>query len=306
LTDLTASEVPPVSQKGILYMLGAVICFGTVGAIAKWLSRDFDTVEIVFFRNLVGVVFVLVSILRRPLKQTGGRPSLLIFRGVIGTLSLYLFFYAVQTLGLGAATTYQYSYPIFLAIFSWLFVGESLTKREWLAIFIGFGGILFVFRPDLTAPLGHHAIGLSNAIFTAIAYLSIRQLSGIYDTRAIILSFMLSGIFMPILSMLAGEYLSIDGYGFLLGHFVWPASSAHWGSLLALGIIAMMGQYFLTIAFTFDKAGRIASVGYTNIIFSGILGLWLGDPFPSTLTLIGMALIIGGGVLVSLRVPKKG
>ncbi|TDB69241.1 DMT family transporter [Arundinibacter roseus] len=286
-------------------MLGAVVCFGTVGAMAKWLSRDFDTVELVFFRNLVGVVFVLVSLLNRPLQQTGGRAGLLVFRGVIGTLSLYLFFYAVQTLGLGAATTYQYSYPIFLAVFSWLFVGEALSRREWGAIFIGFTGILFIFRPDLTAPLGHHAIGLSNAIFTAIAYLSIRQLSTFYDTRAIILSFMLSGILMPVASMLAGEYLHIDGYDFLVGHFVMPTTATHWGGLLALGIIAMLGQYFLTIAFTFDKAGRVASIGYSNILFSGLLGLWLGDPFPELLTLMGMALIIGGGVLVSLRKPKR-
>jgi drug/metabolite transporter (DMT)-like permease len=286
-------------------MLAAVVCFGTVGAMAKWLGRDFDTVELVFFRNLVGVVFVLVSMLNRPLQQTGGRPFLLVFRGVIGTLSLYLFFYAVQTLGLGAATTYQYSYPIFLAVLSWLFVGETLSRREWLAVFVGFAGILFVFRPDLTAPLGHHAVGLSNALFTAIAYLSIRQLSTFYDTRAIILSFMLSGILMPIASMLAGEYLSIEGYEFLIGHFVWPVTATHWLGFLGLGIIAMLGQYFLTVAFTFDKAGRIAAVGYSNIIFAGLLGLWLGDPFPGTLTLIGMGLIIGGGVLVSWRVPKQ-
>lgn len=306
LSNLSSpTHLPPVSRKGIFYMLGAVVCFGTVGAMAKWLSRDFDTVELVFFRNLVGVVFVLVSILNRPLQQTGGRPALLIFRGVIGTLSLYLFFYAVQILGLGAATTYQYSYPIFLALLSWVFVGETLSKREWLAIFVGFAGILFIFRPDLTAPLGHHAIGLSNALFTAIAYLSIRQLSAFYDTRAIILSFMLSGILLPILSMLAGEYLSVEGYGFLIGHFVMPVTVTHWLGFLALGVVAMIGQYLLTIAFRYDKAGRVASVSYVNILFSGLLGLWLGDPFPGTLTLIGMGLIIGGGVLVSLR-PKVG
>lgn len=282
-------------------MLGAVLCFGTVGAMAKWLSRDFDTVELVFFRNLVGVVFVLISMLNRPLVQVGGRPGLLVFRGVIGTLSLYLFFYAVQTLGLGAATTYQYSYPIFLALLSWLFVGEKLSPREWLAIFVGFVGILFVFRPDFAVPISHHAVGLSNALFTAIAYLSIRQLSAVYDTRAIILSFMLSGILLPIISMLVGEYGSVEGYGFLIGHFVWPVKSVHWLVFLALGIVAMIGQYSLTIAFRYDKAGRVASVSYTNIVFASILGLWLGDPFPGTLTLLGMALIIGGGVLVSWR-----
>ncbi|HEV7351326.1 DMT family transporter [Telluribacter sp.] len=290
-----------VSRKGILYMLGAVVCFGIVGALAKWLSRDFDTVQIVFFRNVVGVVFVGASVWNRPLQQQGGRLGLLVFRGVIGTLSLYLFFYAVQTLGLGAATTYQYTYPIFLALLSWLVVGETLSAREWTAIAVGLGGVLFIFRPDLTMPLRNHAIGLSNAFLTAVAYLSIRQLSHYYDTRAIVLSFMLSGIVMPFMSMVAGSWYPHTGLDFLLGTFHWPTTAAHWAGLLALGLIAIGGQIFLTEAFTYDKAGRIAAVGYSNIVFSSVLGLWLGDPFPGLSTLIGMVLIISGGVMVSLR-----
>jgi drug/metabolite transporter (DMT)-like permease len=282
-------------------MLGAVVCFGVVGALAKWLSRDFDTVQIVFFRNIVGVVFVGASVWNRPLVQQGGRLGLLVFRGVVGTLSLYLFFYAVQTLGLGAATTYQYCYPIFLALLSWLLVGETLTSREWTAIAVGLGGVLFVFRPDLTMPLRNHAIGLSNAFLTAVAYFSIRQLSYYYDTRAIVLSFMVSGIGMPIISMVLGTWYPQSGLDFLLGTFHWPTSYTQWGGLFALGLIAVGGQIFLTEAFTYDKAGRVASIGYSNIVFSSILGLWLGDPFPELPTLLGMLLIISGGVMVSLR-----
>ncbi|GAB3176820.1 DMT family transporter [Telluribacter humicola] len=282
-------------------MLGAVVCFGVVGAIAKWLSADFHTVQLVLFRNIVGVVFVGASVIKRPLNQKGGRLGLLIFRGVIGTLSLYLFFYAVQTLGLGAATTYQYTYPIFLALLSWLVVGETLTYREWAAIAVGLGGVLFVFRPDLTMPLRNHAIGLSNALLTSIAYLAIRQLSQYYDTRAIILSFMLSGIVMPIISMILGAYYPDTSFDFLLGTFHWPTSVVQWVALFALGLIAVGGQVFLTEAFTYDKAGRVAAIGYSNIVFSSILGLWLGDPFPDLPTIIGIVLIISGGVMVSLR-----
>ncbi|GAB2765674.1 DMT family transporter [Rhabdobacter roseus] len=293
-----------VSRKGILLMLGAVISFGIVGAIAKWLSRDFDTVELVFFRNLVGVLFVLSSIAQRPLQQTGGRPGLLIFRGVIGTLSLYLYFYAVQALGLGPATTYQYTYPIFLALLSWLVVGETLNRREWLAIAAGFVGILLIFRPDLLVPLRNHAIGISNAILTAVAYLAIRQLSTYYDTRTIVLSFMLSGLVMPLISMSLGTYFPHSSLDFLLGTFRWPTELYQWLGLLALGVIALVGQVLLTQAFTYDKAGRVAAVGYTNILFAALLGQFIGDPFPDLLTLLGMALIIGGGLLVSLR-PRR-
>ncbi len=285
-------------------MLGAVVCFGVVGAIAKWLSPDFHSVQLVLFRNIVGAVFVGGSVLKRPLRQKGGRLGLLVFRGVIGTLSLYLFFYAIHTLGLGAATTYQYTYPIFLALLSWLIVGETLTSREWAAIAVGLGGVLFVFRPDLDMPLRNHAIGLSNALLTSIAYLAIRQLSQYYDTRAIILSFMLSGIVMPIISMLIGAYYPNSPVDFLLGTFHWPTTLVQWVALFALGLVAVGGQVFLTEAFTYDKAGRVAAIGYSSIVFSSILGLWLGDPFPAPSTIIGIVLIISGGVMVSIRKKK--
>lgn len=287
------------AQRGIFLMLSASFFFALMSAISKWLSQDFHIVQLVFFRNIIGVLFIGASILQRPLSQKGGKLFLLIFRGVVGTLSLYLLFYAIKHLGLGRASTYQYTYPIFLALFSWILLGEKLNSSEWLAILLGFGGILFVFKPDLTIPLKSHLIGLAVALLTSIAYLSIRQLGQVYDSRAIVLSFMLSGIALPILSMMAGSYLPHSELDFLIGTFRWPDNWLHWIGFIALGITAMIGQVMMTQSFSFGKAGRIAAVGYSNILFSVLFGFVLGEGLPTYAMMIGMLMIIGGGLLVS-------
>ena len=286
-------------------MLGAAFFFALTSAISKWLGKEFHIVQLVFFRNIVGVVFIISSIWRRPFEQkAGGKMGLLIFRGVVGTLSLYLLFYAIQKLGLGRASTYQYTYPIFLALLSWLLIGETLNLREWSAIFVGFAGILFVFRPDLSMSWRDNTLGIGNAILTAISYLSIRQLGMVYDTRAIILSFMLSGIVMPIISMLVGTYYPQEGLDFLIGTFSWPHTLGQWLGFLAIGLTALLGQRLLTQSFTYDKAGRVAAVGYSNILFSAILGFLMGEALPSLSMLAGMVLIVAGGILVSVGRKK--
>lgn len=283
-------------------MLGASFFFALMAASSKWLSRDFSTVQQVFFRNLIGVVYVLLSIWRVPMVHKGGKLPLLVFRGVIGTISLYLLFYAISTLGLGQAITYQYTYPIFLALFSWLLIGEKLSGKEWMAIMIGFMGILLIFRPDMHLTAREHMIGLGNAILTSFAYLSIRQLSGYYDTRAIVLSFMLSGIVLPGISMMAGTvWGTIPGFEFLLGTFKWPETLTQWLVILSLGITALIGQFMMTMAFQYGKAGQVASVSYSNIIFSLLFGILLGEGLPDMLVLSGILLIITGGILVARK-----
>jgi drug/metabolite transporter (DMT)-like permease len=111
---------------------------------------------------------------------------------------------------------------------------------------------------------------------------------------------MLSGIGLPILSMLIGSYYPMEGWNFLIGTFKWPQTFMQWLAFLGLGLTALLGQKMLTQSFTYDKAGRVAAVGYSNILFSMILGLLMGEAVPSLSILTGMALIIAGGILVSV------
>lgn len=284
-------------------MLGAAFFFSVSGACTKVLGKRISSVELVFFRNIIGVVFVLVTIYRKPIVQDGGKMGLLVFRGIIGTLALYTFFYSITKIGLAEAITYQQSYPIVLALLGSYFLKEKLDFKNWIAVMIGFSGICFVFVPQFhidLASIKFHIFGLSNAIMTALAYMSIKQLSGSYESRSIVLSFMLSGIVLPIISMILGQYIYIDSLAFLFGTFNWPMG-LEWFWIGILALSALAGQILLTKAFTYGNTGEVSAIGYSNIVFSVIFGILLGDAFPNALSLIGILLIIICGVYISFR-----
>lgn len=297
-----------ISQnRGILYMLIASFCFALTGACARYLRNDINPIELVLFRNIIGVVFILYSIRKTPVIQTGGKLYLLIFRGVIGTLALYTFFYGISKIGLAIAITYQQSYPVFLAVMAMWFFGERLKNLEWLAVLIGFAGICMIFLPSIDTSIlsvKHHFIGISNAIMTGMAYLSIKGLSEIYDQRSIILSFMLSGIVLPLVSLTVGSIWEFEGLDFVIDKFD-IVQISQVPAILLLGIAALFGQIYLTKAFSYQKSGIIAAVGYSNIVFSIIFGTLLGDAFPDFLSMMGIGLIIACGVLVSWKKTPK-
>ncbi len=285
-------------------MLGACLAFSVMVASSKILGKYYDTAQQVFFRNVIGTAFVTVSLIRRPAHHRGGKPLLLVSRGIIGTLSLYLLFYAISTLGMARSITYQYTYPLFMAIFSYFLFKEMPSKREIAAILAGMTGVWLIFRPDIQIPLKSHVIGLGNALLTTFAYLAIKQLSYYYDSRYIVLSFMLSGIILPLVSMVAGNYFSWQEAGFLLGHFRWPEQPLHWILFIVLGLTALAGQVLMTNAFAFGKVNQVAPIGYFSILFSTLLGLALGESAPSPGVIAGMVLIITGGILIT-AFPKR-
>ncbi len=284
-------------------MLGAAFCFSVSGACTKVLGKRISSVELVFFRNIIGVLFVLFTIYRRPLVQVGGKMSLLIFRGVIGTLALYTFFFSITKIGLAEAITYQQSYPIILALLGGYFLKEKLDFKNWLAVIVGFIGICCIFLPQFRIDIlsiKYHTFGLANAIMTALAYMSIKQLSGYYDSRSIVLSFMFSGIVLPIISMVLGQYIYIDSLAFLFGSFNWPMG-VEWLWIITLALSALAGQILLTKAFTYGNTGEVSAIGYSNIVFSVMFGIILGDAFPNAISLLGILLIIACGVYISFR-----
>ncbi|MFN8356414.1 MAG: DMT family transporter [Spirosomataceae bacterium] len=293
-------------RLGILYMVAASLAFASMGAVTRLLGHRINSIELVLFRNLLGSVVVASTLWKRPLQQVGGKLWLLIFRGIVGTIALYVFFYGITQIGLPEAITYQQTYPIFLALLSAFFLAERLNRSEWTAIFIGVAGIAFIFIPQMQGnflSLKNHLLGISNSLLTALAYLSIRGLSQLYDTRAIVLSFMVSGVIMPLISLLIGSYIPNTHVEFLIAPYVSPTPS-EWIWVVLLGIFALIGQILMTKSFSYGKAGPIAVSGYSNILFSLVFGLWLGDALPTSWGFVGIALIIFSGYLISYKVKE--
>ena len=291
-------------SKGIVYSLLAALVFAMMGAFVKIAGKSLSSVNIVFYRNIVGLVFILATLYKRPLQNKGNHFGLLMFRGCIGSLSLFALFYNMSHIGLGEAITYIQTSTIFVAVFSFFFLKEKLSIWGWLAVFIGFIGIVFVFQPGLSRDLKTDLLGIFNGIAAGAAYTSVRELKKYYDTRSIVLSFMGWGTFLSLLLMFSTPFFTsffeISGMDYLFTPFQVP-SGIVWFWLVLVGITAMLGQVFITKAYGEEQAGIVSTIGYSNIPFAIFIGFILGDRIPDAYTIIGMLLIILSGVIIAIR-----
>lgn len=290
-------------KLAIKYMIFASLLFAFTGAFAKLLSQYVSSLEVVFFRNLGGVVIIGLSIYKLPLKQEGGKPWLLFFRGLIGFIALLMYFYDIAHISLAQAQTFSKTAPIFTAIFSYIFIKETLSIKAWMGVFIGFIGILFITHFTGENLSKTDWLGILSGIGAGLAYTSIRELKNYYDTRAIVLSFMLVGTIGPIILMIIAQFYTHPDFDFMLAKFIMPQGDA-WLYIIGLGVAATFSQLFMTKAYMSAKGGIVGTFSYTNIIFSIIIGMMLGDSFPDSLVIFGIILIILSGVLVASN--KKG
>ena len=289
-------------DRGILFMLLASLSFAVMGGFAKVVSQVLPPVEVTFFRNIFGVVLVGIAIYRVPLKQTGGKPFLLLFRGSMGFAALLAYFYIMAYIPLGEAVTYNKTSPIFVAIFAYLFLNEKLHKSALLAIIIGFVGIVLVAQPQGGTFDKYDILGIFSGIGAALAYTSIRELRKYYDTRAIVMSFMGVGTVAPLILMLVTPYVNVsEEFDWMFAEFVMP-KGVQWGYVTAVGIFATISQLLMTKAYELTKAGIVGTISYSNIVFAVVIGIMLGDPIPDIWTVLGIILVIFSGLLVAL--PK--
>jgi drug/metabolite transporter (DMT)-like permease len=293
-------------DRGILFMLLASLSFAVMGGFAKTVSQILPPVEVTFFRNVFGVVLVGFAIYKSPLKQIGGKPLLLLFRGTMGFSALLAYFYIIAYIPLGEAVTYNKTSPIFVAIFAYLFLNEKLSSWATLAIIVGFMGIALISMPEGGgfAFNKYSILGIFSGVGAALAYTSIRELRKYYDTRAIVMSFMGVGTVAPVLLMLLTPYVtppkSLD---FMFAEFVMPQGII-WFYVLMMGLFATASQVLMTKAYEYTKAGIVGTISYSNIVFALIIGTALGDPIPNVWTFLGIILVISSGLLVALSKEK--
>ena len=285
-------------DAGVRHMLFASLMFAVMGVFAKLLSQNMPSLEVVFFRNVFGVFIVAATLLKRPMAHEGGKPWLLFFRGLMGFLALLAFFYNIAHIPLGDAMTYSKTSPLFTALFAWVFLREKLGMRGWAALAFGFVGIVLIAKPS-----GFHLdksawLGLFSGAGAALAYTAVRELKRYYDTRAIVLSFMGVGTLGPLFLMAISPYVHDDRFDMLFGQFVMP-SGIGWGYVVAMGLFATLAQVYMTKAYGATKAGIVGAVSYSNILFSILLGLLIGDPLPDLFTWVGIGLVVAAGVTVA-------
>jgi len=280
-------------------MLLAALGFSVMGGAAKSLKGSFSAGQLVFWRNTIGLLVLVPGLLIKRPVQVGGKLPRLVFRGLMGTIALYTLLYCILHIPLGTAMSYNLTSALFIAIFSFFLFGEYHGKRVLFAVLLGFAGMLLIYKPIMHFPWYYHLAGLISGIVSAIAYLTLGRLSAYYDPRVIVLSFLLSGFLVPLITMIIHYSTGIPADGLFLIHWQWPAGK-QWFAISLLGVAALFGQYFVTKAYGSDKAGIVSVFGYANIVYSVFIGMMLGDAFPDWMSSLGILCIITSGVIISL------
>ncbi len=280
-------------------MLLSALISALNGAVAKILGDDMSALEIVFFRNLIGVAIILVMLRHTPPTLPGGKLHLLLLRGLFGFSAMILFFYTITVIPLGEAITLNKTSPLFVSVLAFFLMKEHLNRYGILALAIGFAGVLFITKPDGLTMGYAHFLGLLGGFFAACAYATIKTIRHIYDTRVIVLSFMGIGTLLPLLLFASAPFVEApDALAFLFPRFVWPGAAKLWMLIALMAVISTLSQWLLTKAYSLSKAGIVGAVSYTNIPFAVGFGIMLGDAFPDLSVWTGIAMIIAAGLLV--------
>lgn len=281
-------------------MLVASFLFALTMLFAKLLSSSMGSVEVTFWRNLIGLIFLLGLVWHRPICNIGGRPITLIFRGVIGTVALLAFFYTISATSLSNAIVYGKTEPIFTALLAFILLGEKLSLRSITAVIIGFLGVGVLSGLEFSYL---NIMGILVGFLSALAYTSVRSLKAYYDERTVVLSFMFFGTLIPALLMICAEFYSSPHLAFALNVFAMP-HDLNWLWILLMGIAAAYGQIYMTRAYFYAEAGLVSTISYSVVLFASLFGILLGDVLPTPIMIVGAVLIVASGVILSRG--KKG
>ncbi len=278
-----------------LWMLLASLFFATMGVCIKFAAAHFNSFEIVFYRGLVGMVFLIGMTRINGVSLRTSLPMMHVWRSIVGTISLTAWFFAIAALPLATAMTLNYMSSVWIATFllggALLMQGRNAPIREqgplFLTVLAGFAGVAMMLRPTLADNQVMGAlVGLLSGIFAAFAYLQVAALSraGEPESRTV--------FYFSVGAVLAGA----------LGMLFVGVSPLHWPSalwLLPIGLLALFGQLCMTRAYSRGATLVVANLQYSGIVIAGIYGMLIfGDQLP-LIGWLGMALIIASGIVAT-------
>ncbi len=273
-------------------MVGSSLAFAAMGACVKVASAQYGAAEMVFYRSLVGAVVMALLARARGHALSTPVPSMHFWRSASGVFSLLLWFYALTGLPLATAMTLNYMSSVWMALF--LIGGAALVGsgridgRLVAAVLTGFAGVTLVLRPTVEQQqLWHGLTGLLSGMLAATAYLQVTALgkAGEPEERIVF-------------------YFSVGGLAVGAMWMLWLGASPHTprglALLLAIGVLATLGQTLMTRAYRIGKTLANASLQYLGIVFSFGFGVLLfNDPVTAS-ALAGIVLIVGAGLYATL------
>lgn len=287
--SLADADDPKVRLAGIGLMCSALVFFAVLDATAKWLGQSISAVEIVWARYLGH--FLLSCLVINPWTTPGvwrtGRPVLHLVRGLLLIGTTLGNFIALQYLQLDQSISIIFSMPFFVALFAGPLLGEWIGWRRWLAIMVGFAGVLVVVRPSTSGVHPAVLASLGGAACYAFYNISTRVLAATDSTAT--LMFYASLIGAVLTSLPLPWFWSV------------PPSPLVVVNMALTGLYGGIGHLLLVLAHRRAPASVLAPFLYSQIVWMIIAGWLVFGQAPNAWTLAGAGIVIASGLYLIAR-----
>ena len=280
-------------RLGIFLMVITTIVFASQDGLSKYLATEYNVYMVVMIRYWFFAAFVMTISSRKPggVKQVAKTktPLLQIFRSLLLVAEMCVTILAFTLLGLAETHAIFASYPLIIAMLSGPILGERVGWRRWLAICVGFFGILIILNPGNGIFSPYALVPLAGAILFAL-YGLLTRYAGRYDNSST--SFFWTGI-VGCIAMTA------------IGLNFWdPVSQADWSIMLILSTSGMLGHFLLIKCYEVAEASAVQPFAYLQLIWASIIGIIIFGEQITTNVFIGACIIVGAGLFTLWRERK--
>jgi drug/metabolite transporter (DMT)-like permease len=203
---------------------------------------------------------------------------------------MFCWFTALTLIPLADFTAITFTAPMFLTVLAMVFLGERIHAYRWTALAVGFAGVLIMVGPHLSFGSGSLGVGLSlaAAVFSAVAMMFLRSMSGSGGEHAITITF-----YFSVTSMAVAALTVVAG---------WPMPNAEqWVLIVLIGVLGVFGQLLMTWSYRYAEASMIAPLDYTNLLFAVLYGYVFFGEAPHVSMWIGAPLVIAAGLIILWR-----
>ncbi len=297
--------------KGIGFLLLAML-IGSLQAVAvKWIGGNYSVLEIVTFRSLVALP---ITILFFRLEGGKGLPTtsnlkLQVVRGIFLFLSYTSFMMGLAALPLADVEAIRFSGPMMITILSVFMLSEKVELKRWLALIVGFAGILLIVKPGSTNFNEGSLFVLISVLFYALTVILTRKMNAT-DSSATMAYFsswvylIAAFIFSPLAAAVGEIPNAHPSVAFLFHAWTMPTPLDLF-IMSGLGLVWALWAYFMTRAYSTAQASVIAPFEYASLPISIMWGFLFWREVPTLLTLAGAALTLASGMYLLVQDQKQ-
>ncbi len=285
--------------RAVVYVLFAILLFDLQGVIIKYLGDRYPVQQLASFRNLFGLIpSLLVLLLSREWHARGRKLRIRqwrlgLLRGLSIALAQFCFYLSITKMELATASTLAYISPVLITMLSIPILGHQVGIWRWLAVLIGFLGVLLIMAPG-------------SAVFTAYSLLPIGAAFG-YSLSTVCVRLFDDHVPTSLINMYAsvGALIGVLAILFSTSGYQPVATTRDWLLLVAMGLVGGCAVLGLISAYRLAKPASLSPYEYFGIPFAFILGWIFFDEAPFDKLIPGVFLIVAGGMLIAWRERKK-